>query len=155
MITDWLDPVSYKLGQAAGGGGGGGNPNYVETITGDSENPWGTYTFTQLCALANSKAATFSLELVYYNDDSEENDIYRMYYTGSPVLMMGWREMTGSDPTSWQSDTVITSPNVAACRVTSAGHIRSIQPSVGAAISIPWQTLPAPTTLTIIHHTLP
>lgn len=24
MITDWLDPVSYKLGQAAGGGGGGG-----------------------------------------------------------------------------------------------------------------------------------
>ena len=23
MITDWLDPVSYKLGQAAGGGGGG------------------------------------------------------------------------------------------------------------------------------------
>lgn len=23
MITDWLDPVSYKLGQAAGGGSGG------------------------------------------------------------------------------------------------------------------------------------
>ncbi len=34
MITDWLDPVSYKLGQAAGGG----NPNTVETYSGTTAN---------------------------------------------------------------------------------------------------------------------
>ena len=53
MITDWLDPVSYKLGQAAGGGGGGGNPNYVETITGTLANPWGDYLPSELFGDAN------------------------------------------------------------------------------------------------------
>ncbi len=60
MITDWLDPVSYKLGQAAGGGGGG-NPNYVETISGTVANPWGTYSPSALFTAAESGAVSISI----------------------------------------------------------------------------------------------
>lgn len=42
-----FDPVSYAMGKMAGGGGGG-NPNYIETIEGTLENPWGSYAFSDI-----------------------------------------------------------------------------------------------------------
>ena len=68
MITDWLDPVSYKLGQAAGGGGGGGNPNYVETVTGTLNYPFGSYSISEIKTMLKSDDYTLKISLPEYGE---------------------------------------------------------------------------------------
>lgn len=144
MITDWLDPVSYKLGQAAGGGGG--NPNYVETITGTLANPFGSMTSGELKTLIQNVAngsATAILRIsnminmvlvpnesngLYFvgitNFDSTEFDGYLFEYDGSNMNRYG-----GYCYFDISSDSV-------------SGDITSLPGS-------------KQTTLTVIHHPLP
>ncbi len=141
MITDWLDPVSYKLGQAAGGGGGGGNPNYVETIEGTLANPWGKVDYGLLLIDIASNNATaiitvpaLSFFSSYLNVSSNHLIANGARFNiGEPSLLSAGLASYGGDGTlnsllMWQNGTTVDVTS------TMSGY---------------------ETTLTIIHHPLP
>lgn len=152
MITDWLDPVSYKLGQAAGGGGGGGNPNYVETITGTIGNPWGAHTFSDI------KAALASNEITaYIVDDLLPGE--RIYLEASADGVSGF---TGSFHISTQSSVIIVDREIEYVAYDSNGACVAFFSVMGTtsqnAMTVDDYTedaADATCTLYLIHHPLP
>ena len=139
MITDWLDPVSYKLGQAAGGGGGGGNPNYVETIVGTLANPWGSYAFSDIRRNIANNAITAYIT----TSDSRKWFIPSGKSTGNNL----WVRFNGGFSNTIDYDCI---------SITSSGTTTSVHYEYSDGNYT--ETTIDPTTpcmLTIIHHPLP
>ena len=144
MITDWLDPVSYKLGQAAGGGGGGGNPNYVETITGTLANPWGDIDILDLGQKVMNNNATVFLEI---NDASHSVTPLQGLFIVDDVNVSAMFSFSMFFDESFSAISV----------VFLGGNFLNSVSIDGTAGSYTVDQIPSttPTTLTIIHHPLP
>ena len=136
MITDWLDPVSYKLGQAAGGGG---NPNYVETISGTVANPWGAANYLELIDGISSNELTVAMTIggTSLNASVINGILFSMALFDLPE---------GTEP--YQGASVFYS-------ILNEGALTIAKANFGTGSG--WGDLPSatPTTLTIIHHPLP
>lgn len=145
MITDWLDPVSYKLGQAAGGGGG--NPNYVETITGTLANPWGEIDAGNLAnEIANNNAnAEIAWDATAIGVGTDRSPLY----TGNDGIQLLVRTSRIGEPTDYAALDI--------AWLTSDGELASAHALTSGAGYVDLQGYASliTTVLTIIHHPLP
>lgn len=131
---------------------GGGNPNYVETITGTLENPWGTHTFSDIKAALSSNNIT-----AYIVDDLLPNE--RIYLEASADGVSGF---TGSFHISTQSSVVIVDREIEYVAYDNNGACIAIFSILGTtsqyAMTVDDYTADASgaaCTLYLIHHPLP
>ena len=146
MITDWLDPVSYKLGQAAGGGGGSGNPNYVETITGTLANPWGEKSYSELVdGIVNLDA---SVTLIV-DATSIGYDEYLLSVARGEAIMAGQLPLMscGYSDGDWSAVYAFFTSNGTLYQAMALSNGQTLDMTQYAAL--------LPTTLEIVHHPLP
>ena len=150
MITDWLDPVSYKLGLAAGRGGGGGNPNYVETITGTLANPFGSYTPAEIRQMLASQSASVTLTIPNLEDEETGES-----YTNVVALLRAY----GTNNMSADAIPTMDATDFAALKLRWNVSTSSYNAKLGMLFTGEYNytdvDLTTPCTLTVIHHPLP
>ena len=121
----------------------GGNPNYVETIEGTLENPWGNYTLNNIWEMLSSNEATMYIQYI---------GIFNGYAYGYAIP---------NGTIGWTDGSVLFS---AACGTGFLTYAYSFSYSSNAtylyikkASSSGWDTVDGTgaCTLTIIHHPMP
>lgn len=146
MITDWLDPVSYKLGIAAGGGGGS-NPNYAETITGTLANPWGGVDTAALLTEIQSNNATCMMTIDATALDIGIFPVIALPFAVSQGFIFELIGTSGPALNNWGCTSV---------NYHSDGTFYTFYALTGGNVIDPGSYASTiPTTLTIIHHPLP
>lgn len=116
----------------------GGNPNYIETIEGTLENPWGNYNYSELITDINNHE--ISCELTVRPGD---HAIGHLFYYGT--ALSGWGFVYGTANTinnlyrvMYKADGTLNKARI----FTSFNEYTEIDPAT-------------PCTLTVIHHPMP
>ena len=126
---------------SGGGGGGGGNPNYVETITGTLENPWGNVTASDFAAALASNEVSATLQITVGTATALVNPVISGSYLIFSVAAYG--------SSGWS---VIAS---AAYLVSNGRLLYAFYQQGGTLTDLKSMSESISTTLTIIHHPLP
>lgn len=143
-----LDTESFLLGIATGGGSDGGNPNYVETIEGTLENPWGEANPLELQQSVLARDASVEMDI-----DATAVGMGHFYLTMEQFL----------NPSAGIGFTGVIRAGMAVERWTAflVGYTRNgvFQDALllqeGSVTAMSQYASVAPTTLTIIHHPMP
>lgn len=146
-----FDPVSYAMGKraAGGGGGGGGNPNYIETISGTLDAPFGSMAKADIKALLDA-TETHDVTLILGGSDWKESSDY-----GDAVMQKTANYYIFAAPWPIVSEAGIVGSVISYTYTSRPGlklsHAQLYSPD-GSLTDIDPTT---PCTLTIIHHPLP
>lgn len=114
-----MDLYDVVVAKKLSGGGGGGNPNYVQVIAGNADNPWGNVNPATLAeALRNNDATAIMyvqnenlrIDVTLSLEASGQNDIHGYYGfvngTGSyGVYDASWSALDGSGSHMFVSST--------------------------------------------------
>lgn len=138
-----MDLFDVVVAKKLSGGGGGGNPNYVQTITGTLDNPFGDVNYSVLASNLYSKSASAYLDidasaLGFGVISSRPSASEQQIYTNGASLRTAVQDSTAFE-VAWNSEGFIDG------RMLAGGNVVDLSSYKNALT----------TTLTIIWHPLP